>query len=84
MRIGAGSYDGISTAWNINNATFFKASMKQSKNSKCMRPLIRRNPAITPGAGRGAESRAKQSARRAFEFVRNNDFDARNYFRPAR
>ena len=26
-------YDGVSTAWNINNATFFKASIEAIRNS---------------------------------------------------
>jgi outer membrane receptor protein involved in Fe transport len=77
-------YDGISTAWNINNATFFKASIEAIEEFKVHAATY--SAEYGHNAGAQVEVLTKSGTNNPhgalFEFVRNNDFDARNYFRP--
>ena len=78
-------YDGISTAWNINNATFFRASIEAIQEFKVHAATY--SAEYGHNAGAQVEVATKPGTNRLhgalFEFVRNDNFDARNYFRPA-
>src|SRR5262249_9323487 len=78
-------YDGVSTAWNINNATFFKASIEAIEEFKVHAATYSAEYGHNAGAQVEVLTRSgtNQLHGALFEFVRNNDFDARNYFRPA-
>src|SRR4051812_16085879 len=77
-------YDGISTAWNINNATFFKASIEAIEEFKVHAATYSAEYGHNAGAQVEVLTRSGANTPHGalFEFVRNNDFDARNYFRP--
>ena len=77
-------YDGVSTAWNINNATFFKASIEAIEEFKVHAATYSAEYGYNAGAQ--VEVLTKSGTNNLhgalFEFFRNNDLDARNYFRP--
>src|SRR5882724_853759 len=77
-------YDGVSTAWNINNATFFKASIEAIEEFKVHAATYSAEYGHNAGAQVEVLTRSGTNNLHGalFEFVRNNDFDARNYFRP--
>jgi hypothetical protein len=77
-------YDGVSTAWNINNATFFRASIEAIQEFKVHAGTY--SAEYGHNAGAQVEILTKPGTNRLhgalFEFLRNDNFDARNYFRP--
>jgi outer membrane receptor protein involved in Fe transport len=77
-------YDGVSTAWNINNATFFRASIEAIQEFKVHAATY--SAEYGHNAGAQVEILTKPGTNRLhgalFEFLRNDNFDARNYFRP--
>src|SRR5688572_4924370 len=77
-------YDGVSTAWNINNATFFKASIEAIQEFKVHAGTY--SAEYGHNAGAQVEILTRPGTNRLhgafFEFLRNDVFDARNYFRP--
>jgi outer membrane receptor protein involved in Fe transport len=77
-------YDGISTAWNINNATFFKASIEAIQEFKVQAGTY--SAEYGHNAGAQVEVLTKPGTNQLhgalFEFLRNDALDARNYFRP--
>lgn len=77
-------YDGVSTAWNINNATFFRASIEAIQEFKVHAGTY--SAEYGHNAGAQVEILTKPGTNRLhgalFEFIRNDNFDARNYFRP--
>jgi hypothetical protein len=77
-------YDGVSTAWNINNATFFRASIEAIQEFKVHAGTY--SPEYGHNAGAQVEILTRPGTNQVhgalFEFVRNDKFDARNYFRP--
>ncbi|MBV6432225.1 MAG: hypothetical protein IANPNBLG_02361 [Bryobacteraceae bacterium] len=77
-------YDGVSTAWNINNATFFKASIEAIQEFKVQAGAYSAEYGHNAGAQVEILTRpgTNQPHGALFEFVRNDNFDARNYFRP--
>ncbi len=77
-------YDGVSTAWNINNATFFKASVEAIQEFKVHAGTYSAEYGHNAGAQVEILTRpgTNQLHGALFEFVRNDNFDARNYFRP--
>ena len=77
-------YDGVSTAWNINNATFFKASIEAIQEFKVHAGTYSAEYGHNAGAQVEILTRAgtNQLHGALFEFLRNDNFDARNYFRP--
>src|SRR5262245_34264044 len=77
-------YDGVSTAWNINNATFFKASIEAIQEFKVHAGTYSSEYGHNAGAQVEILTRpgTNQLHGAFFEFLRNDNFDARNYFRP--
>jgi hypothetical protein len=77
-------YDGVSTAWNINNATFFKASIEAIQEFKVHAGTYSAEYGHNAGAQVEILTRpgTNQLHGALFEFLRNDKFDARNYFRP--
>jgi len=77
-------YDGVSTAWNINNATFFRASIEAIQEFKVHAGTYSAEYGHNAGAQVEIQTRpgGNQLHGALFEFLRNDDFDARNYFRP--
>jgi hypothetical protein len=77
-------YDGVSTAWNINNATFFKASIEAIQEFKVHAGTYSAEYGHNAGAQVEILTRpgTNQLHGALFEFLRNDNFDARNYFRP--
>lgn len=77
-------YDGVSTAWNINNATFFKASIEAIQEFKVHAATYSAEYGHNAGAQVEVLTRPGTNNLHGalFEFVRNDNFDARNYFRP--
>ena len=77
-------YDGVSTAWNINNATFFKASIEAIQEFKVHAGTYSAEYGHNAGAQVEILTRpgGNQFHGALFEFLRNDDFDARNFFRP--
>lgn len=77
-------YDGVYTAWNINNATFFKASIEAIQEFKVHAATY--SAEYGHNAGAQVEIHTKPGGNdihgALFSFVRNDNFDARNYFRP--
>jgi hypothetical protein len=77
-------YDGVSTAWNINNATFFKASIEAIQEFKVHAGTY--SAEYGHNAGAQVEILTRPGTNRLhgafFEFLRNDNFDARNFFRP--
>lgn len=77
-------YDGVYTAWNINNATFFKASIEAIQEFKVHAATY--SAEFGHNAGAQVEIHTKPGGNEIhgalFSFVRNDNFDARNYFRP--
>ncbi len=77
-------YDGVYTAWNINNATFFKASIEAIQEFKVHAATY--SAEFGHNAGAQVEIHTRPGTNNLhgalFEFVRNDVFDARNYFRP--
>ena len=78
-------YDGVSTAWNINNATFFKASIEAIQEFKVHAGTYSAEYGHNAGAQVEILTRpgTNQLHGALFEFLRNDNFDARNYFPPA-
>jgi outer membrane receptor protein involved in Fe transport len=78
-------FDGVSTAWNINNATFFKPSIEAIEEFKVHAATYSAEYGHNAGAQVEVLTRSGTNNLHGalFEFVRNSDFDARNYFRPA-
>ena len=78
-------YDGVSTAWNINNATFFRASIEAIQEFKVHAGTYSAEYGHNAGAQVEILTRpgTNQLHGALFEFVRNDNFDARNFFRPA-
>jgi hypothetical protein len=77
-------YDGVSTAWNINNATFFKASIEAIQEFKVHAGTYSSEYGHNAGAQVEILTRpgTNQLHGAFFEFLRNDNFDARNFFRP--
>lgn len=77
-------YDGVSTAWNINNATFFRASIEAIQEFKVHAGTYSAEYGHNAGAQVEILTRpgTNQLHGALFDFVRNDNFDARNYFRP--
>lgn len=77
-------YDGVYTAWNINNATFFKASIEAIQEFKVHSASYSAEYGHNAGAQVEIHTRPGTNDLHGalFEFVRNDNFDARNYFRP--
>ncbi|MCC6364595.1 MAG: TonB-dependent receptor [Bryobacterales bacterium] len=77
-------YDGVSTAWNINNATFFKASIEAIQEFKVQAGTYSAEYGHNAGAQVEILTRpgTNEPHGALFEFVRNDNFDARSYFRP--
>ncbi len=77
-------YDGVYTAWNINNATFFKASIEAIQEFKVHSATYSAEFGHNAGAQVEIHTRPGTNAMHGalFEFVRNDNLDARNYFRP--
>jgi outer membrane receptor protein involved in Fe transport len=77
-------YDGVSTAWNINNATFFRASIEAIQEFKVHAGTYSAEYGHNAGAQVEILTRpgTNQLHGALFEFLRNDVFDARNYFRP--
>ncbi|MGH9721778.1 MAG: carboxypeptidase regulatory-like domain-containing protein [Bryobacteraceae bacterium] len=77
-------YDGVSTAWNINNATFFRASIEAIQEFKVHAGTYSAEYGHNAGAQVEILTRpgSNQLHGALFEFLRNDNFDARNYFRP--
>ena len=77
-------YDGVSTAWNINNATFFRASIEAIQEFKVHAGSYSAEYGHNAGAQVEIHTRpgTNQLHGALFEFHRNDNFDARNYFRP--
>ena len=77
-------YDGVYTAWNINNATFFKASIEAIQEFKVHSASYSAEYGHNSGAQVEIHTRPGTNDLHGalFEFVRNDNFDARNYFRP--
>jgi outer membrane receptor protein involved in Fe transport len=77
-------YDGVSTAWNINNATFFKASIEAIQEFKVHAGTYSAEYGHNAGAQVEILTRPGSNLLHGalFEFIRNDNFDARNYFRP--
>jgi hypothetical protein len=77
-------YDGVYTAWNINNATFFKASIEAIQEFKVHSASYSAEYGHNSGAQVEIHTRPGTNNLHGalFEFVRNDNFDARNYFRP--
>ncbi|HEU0138115.1 MAG TPA: TonB-dependent receptor [Bryobacteraceae bacterium] len=77
-------YDGVSTAWNINNATFFRASIEAIQEFKVHAGTYSAEYGHNAGAQVEILTRpgTNQVHGALFEFLRNDNFDARNYFRP--
>ena len=77
-------YDGVSTAWNINNATFFRASIEAIQEFKVHAGTYSAEYGHNAGAQVEILTRpgTNQLHGALFEFLRNDIFDARNYFRP--
>lgn len=78
-------FDGATTAWNINNATFFKPSLEAIEEFKVHAAAYSAEYGYNAGAQVEVLTRSGTNSLHGalFEFVRNDDFDARNYFRPA-
>src|SRR5262249_41886500 len=78
-------FDGVSSAWNINNATFFKPSIEAIEEFKVHAATYSAEYGHNAGAQVELLTRSGTNSLHGalFEFVRNSDFDARNYFRPA-
>jgi len=76
-------YDGVSTAWNINNATFFKASLEAIQEFKVHAGSYSAEYGHNAGAQVQIQTRSggNQFHGALFEFLRNDSFDARNFFR---
>ncbi len=77
-------YDGVSTAWNINNATFFRASIEAIQEFKVHAGTYSAEYGHNAGAQVEIQTRpgTNQLHGALFEFLRNDNLDARNYFRP--
>src|SRR5262245_37929424 len=77
-------YDGVNTAWNINNATFFRASIETIQEFKVHAGTYSAEYGHNAGAQVEILTRpgTNQLHGAFFEFLRNDNFDARNYFRP--
>lgn len=77
-------YDGVSTAWNINNATFFRASIEAIQEFKVHAGTYSAEYGHNAGAQVEIQTRpgANQPHGALFNFLRNDNLDARNYFRP--
>ena len=78
-------YDGVSTAWNINNATFFKASIEAIQEFKVHAGTYSAEYGHNAGAQVEIQTRpgGNQLHGALFEYLRNDNLDARNYFRPS-
>lgn len=78
-------YDGVNTAWNINNATFFRASIEAIQEFKVQAATYQAEYGHNAGAQVEVHTRpgTNQLHGALFEFLRNDSLDARNYFRPA-
>ncbi|MCW5982649.1 MAG: TonB-dependent receptor [Bryobacteraceae bacterium] len=77
-------YDGVYTAWNINNATFFRASIEAIQEFKVHSATYSAEFGHNAGAQVEIHTRPGTNELHGalFSFVRNDVFDARNYFRP--
>jgi outer membrane receptor protein involved in Fe transport len=77
-------YDGVYTAWNINNATFFRASIEAIQEFKVHAATYSAEFGHNAGAQVEIHTRPGTNDLHGalFAFVRNDVFDARNYFRP--
>ena len=77
-------YDGVYTAWNINNATFFKASIEAIQEFKIQAATYSAEYGHNAGAQVEIHTRPGANAFHGtlFEFMRNDNLDARGYFRP--
>jgi len=77
-------YDGVYTAWNINNATFFKASIEAIQEFKIQAATYSAEYGHNAGAQVEIHTRPGTNAFHGtvFEFLRNDNLDARGYFRP--
>ncbi len=78
-------YDGVYTAWNINNATFFRASIEAIEEFKVHAATY--SAEYGHNAGAQVEIHTKPGGNQLhgalFEFLRNDNLDARNFFRVA-
>lgn len=79
------TYDGVNTAWNINNATFFRASIEAIQEFKVQAATYQAEYGHNAGAQVEVHTRpgTNQFHGALFEFLRNDSLDARNYYRPA-
>ncbi len=77
-------YDGVYTAWNINNATFFRASIEAIQEFKVHAATYSAEYGHNAGAQVEIHTRPGGNSLHGslFEFLRNDNLDARNYFRP--
>lgn len=77
-------YDGVYTAWNINNATFFKASIEAIQEFKVHAATYSAEYGHNAGAQIEIHTRPGTNTLHGalFEFLRNDKLDARSYFRP--
>jgi len=77
-------YDGVYTAWNINNATFFKASIEAIQEFKVHAATYSAEYGHNAGAQVEIHTRPGTNNLHGalFEFIRNDNLDARNFFRP--
>jgi len=77
-------YDGVYTAWNINNATFFKASIEAIQEFKVQAATYSAEYGHNAGAQVEIHTRPGANAFHGtvFDFLRNDNLDARGYFRP--
>ncbi|MBK9167163.1 MAG: TonB-dependent receptor [Bryobacterales bacterium] len=78
-------YDGVYTAWNINNATFFRASIEAIQEFKVHAGSYSAEYGHNAGAQVEIHTRPGSNDIHGalFEFFRNDKTDARNYFFPA-
>lgn len=77
-------YDGVYTAWNINNATFFRASIEAIQEFKVHAGGYSAEYGHNAGAQVEIHTRPGTNDLHGalFWFLRNDTLDARNYFRP--
>ncbi|MDW8224248.1 MAG: TonB-dependent receptor [Gemmatales bacterium] len=77
-------YDGVYTPWNINNATFFRASIEAIQEFKVHAGTYSAEYGHNAGAQVEIHTRPGSNDWHGslFWFLRNDKTDARNYFRP--